>query len=399
MPSERPTNRLPFLDALARSQRPEDRLVWLRIATDCLVEASPDTATSRDPFVTTYSRFLQSVDECARLAIARKLAPRADIPSAILHVLIQQRDEAGVLMLTRGRNVSREDLKLAVRDPIGARAVARRDDVDEELIAEILSSGDLEALANVVGNSSARLASPQIAALARRAREAIASSGDHRLADRLLASTPVRAEYAVLFMEAGSAQRNAILLATQRAELALSSAVPSVSAPRSAIQRLERHALADETEPFVETLAEILGCTLAMANKIVADRSGEPLAVSLAAMGAPNDVSVRILTSTDLHEGRDYRRVGALARLKDALSPSAARRVISAIVGDDWARDRSESSRQASESAKRAVGPSSTDRRARSSEIAPPKEEKVPPAVLRRRRAFALLAAHQKLRD
>ena len=87
-----------------------------------------------------------------------------------------------------------------------------------------------------------------------------------------------------------------------------------------------------EAELFARALAETLGCPNSLAEKIAADRSGEPLAVTLAAIGAPNDVSVRILTSSDLRDGADYRRIGALARLQDALSPSAARRVVAAII-------------------------------------------------------------------
>ena len=398
MASGQPTNRLPFLESLARSSRPEDQLVWLRIATDCLVEANPDVATNSDCFVQTFSKCLQSADEDARFAVARRLVPRADVPASILGALAKHGDDAGVLTLTRARNLSRADLKLALRDPMKARAVARRDDLDEDLVADILSCGDLEALTNLAGNSSARLTAPQFLALARRAREAIENSKDRRLADHLLTSAPMRAEYAVLFMEANSLQRNAILLATQRAELGLPSVAPSVSAPRSAIQRLERHALDDETELFLKTLAEILGCTPAMASKIAADRSGEPLAVALAAMGAPNDVSVRILTSSDLHDGRDYRRVGALARLRDALSPTAARRVISAIVGQDWLRDRSESVKLLGANAPREVAPSSIDRRMRPNAAIAPPEENLSPAAVRRRRAFAFRATQLKPR-
>ena len=176
------------------------------------------------------------------------------------------------------------------------------------------------------------MSAEQLLKLARRARADIESTGDRRLAEGLLARTPPRAEYAALFMEASSAQRTLILLAVQRAELGKPRGAPPPGAPSEAIAKLERFALTGEFELFSGALAETLGCSNSLAEKIAADRSGELLAVTLAAIGTPNDVSVRILTSSDLRDGADYRRVGALARLQDALSPSAAQRVISAII-------------------------------------------------------------------
>ena len=150
---------------------------------------------------------------------------------------------------------------------------------------------------------------------------------------------PPRAEYAALFMEASSAQRTLILLAVQRAELGKPRGAPPPGASSEAIAKLERFALTGESELFLGALAETLGCSISLAEKIAADRSGELLAVTLAAIGTPNDVSVRILTSSDLRDGADYRRIGALARLQDALSPSAAQRVIAAIIENPQDRE------------------------------------------------------------
>ena len=61
---------------------------------------------------------------------------------------------------------------------------------------------------------------------------------------------------------------------------------------------------------------------------IVRDPLGEPLAVTLAALCAPNDVSVRILTSCDMAAGSDYPRLSALARLQGALSAAAAANIV-----------------------------------------------------------------------
>ena len=62
-----------------------------------------------------------------------------------------------------------------------------------------------------------------------------------------------------------------------------------------------------------------------LAERIVAEPSGEPLVVALAALGAPEDAAMRILLLGDA-VSLDYKRLGALTRLKDALHPAAARR-------------------------------------------------------------------------
>ena len=59
--------------------------------------------------------------------------------------------------------------------------------------------------------------------------------------------------------------------------------------------------------------------------------SGEALVVALTALGAPKEKLVRILASNDLLFGDNYERINALARLKDALHPIAARQIIRAM--------------------------------------------------------------------
>jgi hypothetical protein len=133
---------------------------------------------------------------------------------------------------------------------------------------------------------------------------------------------------------------------------------------------------------------------LELADRIARDSAGEPLAVALAALGAPNDVAVRILTSRDLQDGADYRRVGALARLKDALIPAAADLVITALIGDST-RPRA---RQ-----QPVLDPSASTTPGRPSAASAPrawfKEADLTPAALRRRRAFAFAAGRRWLDD
>jgi uncharacterized protein (DUF2336 family) len=396
--SEEPVGPLPFLGTLAHSARTEDRLLWLRVAVDYfLSDTSPDAAI-RAEFETKFASSLARADDESRLAVAKKLVSRGHAPPYLLAAIEALGGDAALFVLERAKGLPREKLLADAEERGRASAVARRDDLDDELVWTIVRGNDTEARVALVENPRAPLSAEQLLSLARRARTDSESTGDRRLAEGLLARTPTRAEYAPLFMEASSTQRTLILLAVQRAELGRPRGALPPGAPSEAIAKLERFALTGESELFAGVLAETLGCPNSLAEMIAADRSGEPLAVTLAAIGAPNDVSVRILTSSDLRDGADYRRIGALARLQDALSPSAAQRIVAAIIENP--QDRTPPARPGSAVPPPRPGPQPPiDRRPRAVPVPPPREESVPAAVLRRRRAFAFLGAHRPLGD
>jgi hypothetical protein len=86
--------------------------------------------------------------------------------------------------------------------------------------------------------------------------------------------------------------------------------------------------------------------------------------------------------------------------LQDALSPSAARRVVAAIVQNPrGGESRVPASLESPSPARRPESPPSVDRRPRATPAPAPREETVPAAVMRRRRAFAFLGAHRPLGD
>lgn len=400
MATEVISSRLPFLGSLARSPRPEDRFLWLRVATDYYLRSEKSDAAVSAEFAAHFAACLAFSDDEGRLVVAKKLASRPRVPRHLLLSIVNAGGEAALHVLARAPDFPREDLLEAARDDARARAVARRDDLDGEIVEAILAAGGADALVALAENPLAPLTPAQILELCDRARIWIAEGADRRLAERLLARTPIAVETACLFLEADPARRTAILLAVQRSELGGTRAATAPTAPREAIERLERFALTGDVDDFAATLSVILRCSPALAERIAADRTGEPLAVALAAIGAPSDVSVRILTAGDLRDGADYRRVGALARLRDALSPGAARRIVAALVREpEFGRALAPQRAAADEAAPRPT--SSLDRRSHAASAprsSPRREDNPSPAVLRRRKAFAFLAAHSALK-
>jgi uncharacterized protein (DUF2336 family) len=381
---------LPFLATLARSPRPADRLLWLRVATDCFL-AGPLSAQARDgAFAATLAERLGESDEATRCAIARKLASCVDAADA-LATIESLGGEAALYVLQYAAALPRERLlAAAAADNARAGAVARRDDLDAELVGALIEHEDIEVLLALAQNRNAPMDARPYAALARRARQGIDDAGDRRLAQALLERGPARLEQAALFLEADSRRRAEIMAAAQRATLG----GPRTATPRretaEMIARLERFALEGDAESFAGALAGALACSLDLAKRIAADASGEPLAVALAALGAPSDVTVRVLTSRDLQDHGDYRRVSALSRLREALNPAAADLVVKAMTGEPA---RSRVRRQP------VLDPTAASAPSRPIEASAPKSwlkvTDLTPAALHRRRTFAFASGRR----
>jgi hypothetical protein len=369
---------LPFLDALAASPRPADRQLWLRVAADCLV-GMPADAPRRRAVLAVTAAALREADEATRSAFARRLTP---YPAAADAVAIVEAlgGEAALVALAEAVALPRERLIAAAEgEPAQARAVARRADLDATLVARLVEREEIEVVLALARNGRAPIDASRFAALARIAMARIEAAGDRRLADALLERTPATIEQAALFFEADAAHRGRIVAAAQRATLGRREPAFDHGEIVGVVARLEQNAMVGDWTQFDVELAEAFGCAPAFAARIAGDASGEPLAVALAALYAPNDATVRILAARDLLDGGNYRRIAALARLRDALSPAAARLTMAAMIG---APQPAPARRQPQYDPTAAATPSRPAAAARSAVSLP--------AVLRRRRALAL---------
>jgi len=220
-----------------------------------------------------------------------------------------------------------------------AVAVARRVDLDSRLVAALAAREEVEVLVALADNPRARLEGAVLTGLLQRARGLAEDTGDRRLADSLLRRRPLRPESAALFLLADPLQRVEILLAAQRAQLGRPRGAPPAADSR-VIDDLELAAVARQPKRFVAALASALDCDASLAQRIADDPSGEPLAIALAALGAPGDVLVRVLIASDLAAGETYDRVRSVARLNSALSRNAAIAVMAALRGPQPGRRR-----------------------------------------------------------
>lgn len=365
---------LPFLTSLVGRRDPEARRILLRVATDRFVNEPVLSRESIARFEKEALPLLLDSDPHTRLIVARKLAPLLSTPTALLETILALGGEAALTVLERAVAIDRERLSVAARgDDAEAVAIAQRTDLDEELIRQLAERSEPAVVFALADNASAAIPADIFTLLARR------TTRDEKLARALLARPVAPLDQAALFLYASSPQRAAMLLAAQRAEMARTPA-PAWPGGAEAAAKLERQALARQPAQFIATLAEALGCAPDLAERIVGEPSGEALAVALAALGAAEDATMRILLLGDA-VNLDYKRLGALTRLKDALHPAAARRIVAAIVGVEPPRNAV---------AEPVLDPKAapTPSRATPGRVSLPKPDAA--QVLRRRRAFAL---------
>jgi len=319
----------PFMASLASSDDPKDRRIWLRVASDYFVAAEPSDSDAITRFAEAMAAQLDGADPATRMDVARRLASSPRTPLRLLMKLEASGAEVSDYVLEHAAAFTPGYLaSLVAAGGKRAVAVAKRKDLSSELQRALAERADVEALIALARNSEARLEGAALAQAIGVARQ-LADAGDRRLAEALLARRPVRPETAALFLHADAAERVEILLAEQRMQLGRPPGAPPADA--GALDALELAAVARQPARFVAVLAEALECEPELARRIADDVSGEPLAVALTALGAPNEVLVRVLISNDLLAGASYQRIRALARLNNALNRNAAVAVVDAL--------------------------------------------------------------------
>jgi uncharacterized protein (DUF2336 family) len=337
----------PFLASMGASESSRDRRIWLRVASDHFVASNPSDPEAIEQFAQAMAARLDAADAVTRLEIARKLAPCAQTPSRLLALFESVDSEAGDFILQHAVAYDHRALARAIaRGNRRAVAVAKRKKLDPYLVSILAEQENIDVLVALAANDSAPLEGATLARLLRQARRQTEEANDRRLADALLQRRPLRPEIAALFLLAEPNQRVEILLAVQRTRLGRPIG-PLPTVEPTMLHEMELAAVARRPDRFVTILAEALDCELGLAQRIVDDPSGEPLAVALAALGAANEVLVRVLISNDLSSGASYRQIRALARLNNALNRNAAMLVIEALRGEPLTRRRDQTAADA----------------------------------------------------
>jgi hypothetical protein len=250
------------LMTLSRREGVDIRPTLLRVLTDLYVQTSAHSADEERQFVELTSRLIDQVDDATRAAVRARLAIYPATPAEIMDKLGLRRSPPG------------QDLPLAA--PIAAAPTS-------------------EPTVKAPTEAQLRMAST----LAMRPNDA--------------------AEISDMFFAAGASERALILHNLADTPLKASARIPAARAAR-ALHILEMAAFAEDTENFALELGEALILPQRIAEQVVHDPGGEPLACAARALDMPSATFQRVLLFLNPEFGSSvhnvYRFVAALRPLE-----------------------------------------------------------------------------------
>lgn len=277
------------LMTLSRREGVDIRPTLLRVLTDLYVQTRNHSRDEERQFTELASRLIDEVDDATLAAVRSRLAIYPDTP----------REIAWKLQLSRQR----------------APAPASR---RPEPTLELDPASDLE----------------------------IVSDPEPALAPGIAPPTPVMsmqpddaAKLIDMFLAADSSHRAQILRGLLDAPLKPSTPVDPRRAAR-AIESLEQIAIAADPAAFIAELADALILTSRIAEQIVNEPGGEPLACALKALGMPGEAYQRVLLFLNPALGESVTKVYRLARLYETIEPRTALIMLAAWRGTAMAATR-----------------------------------------------------------
>jgi len=291
--------KLEGLDSLARRDGVDIRPTLVRVLTDLYVQKETHTSEEERHYTELVLRLIDSVDVAARIAVSRKIAGYRAAPPAV------------------ARRLARDAIEVA--EPILT-------------LCDVLTKGDHDAIVRDFG------AAHEAAILSRRQKPAQPQPFGKAARTAPLARAEARPEtrtttpeigMAELFFSADSAARRTLLMSLGDADAEM----PQTVQPLETIRALEQAALARDNAGFARLLEGALGLTPAQAERIVQDKSGEPLLVAAKALAMPPVTLQRILMFIDPAIGESVQHFFDLAGFYERLSMDAAHKVIASLRG------------------------------------------------------------------
>lgn len=263
------------LMTLSRREGVDIRPTLLRVLTDLYVQASSHTHDEERQFVELVTRLIDQVDDSTRAAVRARLSIYPNTPAPIAYKLGLRQPDPDLLPLARPIETAAPSLVPSSRPPTDAQ----------------------------LRMSATLTMQPEDAAQINDMFFAAGAAERARMLDNL-AETPLRP---------------AARIYGDRAKLA--------------VQALEMAAYAVDPENFARELSDVLILPLSVAEKVVRDEGGEPMACAVKALGMPGPVFERVLMFLDPTLGASVNRVYRLSRLYDALSERAALIMLAAWRG------------------------------------------------------------------
>jgi hypothetical protein len=268
------------LMTLSRREGVDIRPTLLRVLTDLYVQTPSHTDDEERQFVELASRLIDQVDDATRAAVRARLSIYPRTPRPIMEKLVLRRPSQRVPL---ARSIK----------PAEPTAVAPKPPTEAEL----------------------------------------------RMAPTLSMQPNDASEISTMFFAASSSERMAILRNLADTPLKPSARIPHHRAAR-AVETLEMAAFAVDTENFTLELGDALMLPTRIAEQVVKDPGGEPLACAAKALGMSGQVFERVLMFLDPMLGSSVNRVYRLSRLHGVLGERTALIMVAAWRGSTLAATR-----------------------------------------------------------
>src|SRR5947209_231908 len=301
--------------------------ILLRVITDQFVSRPKHPMADIRQYEELALQLLPQADVASAVIVARHLGPHTEAPPSVIEKLLDKGAEVAAALFATPARI--DAAKLAERAEWGsvaeAVAIAGRSTLDARTAAGLARRQETEVLCALAANKDAPLDTHATSYLLQRGRT------DRELGLVLLARTDLMIDKSALFILANSEQRAEMLAAARRADQGRRG--KSKRTPQRDLDALADLAAAEKWGLFAIEFAMRLGCDPRGVQTIIRDKSGEPLAVALAAIGmAPADAA-RIFLSSEPAISHSVGRIRMLTRITSDISPHVAQRVMSPIIG------------------------------------------------------------------
>ncbi|UZE47646.1 DUF2336 domain-containing protein [Rhodopseudomonas sp. P2A-2r] len=270
------------LMTLSRREGVDIRPTLLRVLTDLYVQANTHSIDEERQFVELASRLIDQVDDATRAAVRARLAIYPRTPVAIM----QQ------LRLHAPAPEQRVPLAASIAQPV-APAVEPKPLTETQL----------------------------------------------RMSTTMTMQPTDAAEISDMFFAGTASERAQILYSLSDKPLKPAARIPAARAAR-ALHILEMAAFAEDRDNFARELGDALLLPSQVADRVVSDPGGEPLACMAKALAMPSDMYQRVLMFLNPELGSSVHHVYRLSRLYDILSERSALIMVAAWRGANMAATR-----------------------------------------------------------
>jgi uncharacterized protein (DUF2336 family) len=307
--------------------------ILLRVVTDQFVSKLRHPAADIRQYEELALQLIPEADVAIALAVAKRVGAHPDAPPSVVEKLLDKAPEVAAAVFATGAKI--EPGKLTERaewgSPAEAIAIAGRKGLDAKTAAALARRQETEVLCALAANTEAPLDAHAISFLLQRGRT------DRELGLVVLARTDLAIDKSALFLLANSEQRVEMLAAARDGDVHPGAA--NTRTPQRDLDALADLAAAQKWGLFAIECAMRLGCDPRGVQEIIRDKSGEPLAVALAALGMQPADAARIFLSSEPGISHSVGRIRMLTRITSDLPVSAARRLMSAILGQSLPSD------------------------------------------------------------